>query len=191
MQTILTTDPMLHNFRHYDLIPLKQDSLWLIEEGVVRTFTWNEEGTVVTLGYWGIGDVVGQPLFDLQPYQIECLTSVEVRCIPLNQSSPLLEAICRHIQQTQELLCIVRSERIPQRLQQFLVWLARKFGREVAQGQLINLRLTHQELAEGIGTTRVTVTRQLKQFEQEGIISRPQRNFIVLRDSVQALGSHV
>ncbi|HEY9739297.1 MAG TPA: helix-turn-helix domain-containing protein [Coleofasciculaceae cyanobacterium] len=32
-----------------------------------------------------------------------------------------------------------------------------------------------------IGTTRVTVTRLLNQFEREGVISRPRRHFIVLR----------
>lgn len=182
MQKTLTADLTLHTFSHCDLIPLRPDALWLLDRGAVRTLTWNEEGTVVTLGYWGSGDVVGQPLSNLKPYQIECLTSVEACCIPLDQSYRILDAIWRHSQQTEELLCLVHSERIPQRLQQFLVWLARKFGRKVEQGQLIDLRLTHQELAEVVGTTRVTVTRQLQQFERDGIISRPRRNFIVLHD---------
>lgn len=182
MQKTLTTDLMPRTFKHNDFIPLQPDALWLIEQGAVRTLTWNEEGTVVTLGYWGSGDVVGQPLSNLQPYQIECLTNVEACFIPLNQSCRILDSIWRHIKQTEELLCIVHLERIPQRLQYFLSWLARKFGRRVEAGQLIDLRITHQELAEVLGTTRVTVTRQLKVFEQDGIISRPQRNFIVLHD---------
>ena len=171
-----------HTFKRRDLIPLRQSLLWQIDVGVVRTFTWDEAGTPLALGYWGPGDVVGQPMSRLNPYQIECLTSVEACCIPLNQSCQIIDAIYRHIQQTEELLCIVRLERIPQRLQQFLVWLAQKFGRKVEKGQLIDLRLTHQELAEVIGATRVTVTRQLKHFERDGIISRPNRNFIVLHD---------
>jgi CRP-like cAMP-binding protein len=63
-----------------------------------------------------------------------------------------------------------------------LSWLAKKFGQEVAQGQLIDLRLTHQEIAEIMGTTRVTVTRLLKELETQGIIQRLPRKFIVLHE---------
>lgn len=174
---------MQHTFSRRDLLPLTPDAMWQIVRGAVRTVTWNEEGTPTTLGYWGSGDVVGQPLSRIQPYQIECLTSVEANHIPIHQSHQLLEAMVGHIQQAEELLNIVRQERMHYRLQQLLVWLAQKFGRRVSSGQLIELRLTHQSLAEAIGTTRVTVTRLLNQFEREGTISRPRRHYIVLQDS--------
>ena len=44
--------------------------------------------------------------------------------------------------------------------------------------------LTHQDIAELIGLTRVTVTRLLNAFEKQGIIQRVQRQFIVLHDQV-------
>jgi CRP-like cAMP-binding protein len=61
-----------------------------------------------------------------------------------------------------------------------LTWLARKFGHPVEQGQSLDLQLTHQDMAETIGTTRVTITRLLAQFEQSGIIHRCQRQIILL-----------
>lgn len=175
------TDLMQRTLSCRDLIPLQPDALWKITWGVVRTLTWDEEGTPATLGYWGPGDVVGQPLSRIEPYQIECLTSVEAELIPFHQSHQALDALFLHIQQAEELLSIVRHERMHCRLQQILVWLAQKFGREVNSGRLIDLRLTHQAIAEVIGTTRVTVTRLLNQFEREGVISRPRRHYIVLR----------
>lgn len=54
----------------------------------------------------------------------------------------------------------------------------------VEQGQLIDLRLTHQEIAEVIGTTRVTVTRLLKQFEREAIITSRRRLIILSKKAV-------
>ena len=171
----------VHTFRRDELIPLKPDTFWLLKQGAAKTLTWSEEGTIVTLGYWGPEDIIGQPLSEINPYQIRCLTPVKGACIPLNQWGWLSDAIRRSIQQTEKLLCIVRSENLQQRLLKILVLLAQKFGREVDQGQLIELRLTHQELADVIGATRVTVTRLLKQFEQEGIISRPRRHSIVVR----------
>jgi CRP-like cAMP-binding protein len=58
----------------------------------------------------------------------------------------------------------------------------KKFGREIEQGQLIDLRLTHQEIAEIIGATRVTVTRLLNEFEKRGIIQRLPQHFILLHE---------
>lgn len=168
-------------FNRHDLIPLLPDTLWNITRGVVRTLTWSDQGTLTVLGYWGVGDVVGQPLSKLQPYQIECLTSVEVEGIPAHQYHLYLGAILSHTQQAEELLSIIHQERVYYRLQQFLTWLAGRFGRAVNTGQLIDLRLTHQVISESIGTTRVTVTRLLNQFEREEIISRPKRQLIVLR----------
>ena len=62
-----------------------------------------------------------------------------------------------------------------------LKWLADKFGRTISQGRLIDFKLTHQELADAIDTTRITVTKTLIQFEDEGIILRPRTKCIVLR----------
>lgn len=167
-------------FSRQDLIPQKPDSLWHLERGVVRTLTWSVDGTLRALGYWGPGDVVGQPLSRLNPYQIECSTCVEASIVPKHLWHQVVDAMVRHVQQTEELLSIIHRDPIYLRLQQFLIWLAQKFGRDFDQGQLIDLQLTHQEIAEAVGTTRVTVTRLLNQLKHEGIIRYPQRRTIVL-----------
>lgn len=179
-QSALSTNLIQRTFNRHDQIVLRSDALLRVERGVIRTLTWTEEGTAITLGYWGVGDVVGQPLSTVQPYQIECLTMVEASYIPVSECHSILNEIFQHIQQTEELLSIVRQPSTHERLLKLLVWLAHKFARKVEQGKLIDLRLTHQDLAESIGTTRVTVTRILSQFEQEGKIYRPRRHFIVL-----------
>lgn len=155
------------------------NSVWRIERGIVRTLTWTEAGTLSVLGFWGPGDVVGQPLSRISPYQIECLTSVEVSLIPAHLWHQVLDAIVLHGQQVEELLGILHQQRIPIRLQQLLGWLVQKFGREVEHGQLIDLSLTHQEIAEVLSTTRITVTRVLKQLEQEGRIKRFRRHIVL------------
>jgi CRP-like cAMP-binding protein len=94
---------------------------------------------------------------------------VIVRALQFDQCSHLNQVLLSHLHQTQILLRL-RSGQIHQRLQQLLDWLADKFGHELEQGQLIQLRLTHQDIADTLGTTRVTVTRLLSQFEQQGRI---------------------
>ncbi|MEG4232471.1 helix-turn-helix domain-containing protein [Microcoleus sp. Pol11C3] len=66
------------------------------------------------------------------------------------------------------------------RLLQLLVLLGQKFGREMAQRLLIDLRLTHQEISQALGITRITVTRLMARLEEEGFIDRSRRQYIVL-----------
>ncbi len=176
----LSTALIQQRFNRHDLFPPQPDVLWKIEQGAVRTSTRSEAGATTTLGYWGQGDVVGYPLCRVNPYQIKCLTSVEVSLLPAQLWYQALDAILQHTQQVEELLNILHQD-THDRLLQFSIWLARKFGQEVEQGQLINLPLTHQDIAEVIGTTRVTVTRLIKQLKQEGILDCPRRNCILLR----------
>lgn len=166
-------------FTRREILPARNDVLWRIERGAVRTLTWSEDGTFITLGYWGAGDLIGYPLSRVKPYQIECLTSVEVTALPPHLWSQDVNALLSHIQQAEELLSIVHRKPICLRLWQFLTWLSAKFGRDVEQGKLIDLNVTHQEMAEVLNTTRVTVTRLLQQFEEEGTLIRHKRRVIL------------
>lgn len=169
-----------HKFDKRDIIPQTNNSLWLIKKGVVRTLTWNEIGKTIILGYWGEGDIVGLPLSKVDPYQAQCLNVVEAICLPWEKCSYLFKEISHCVGQTDELLRIVRTEKMYERLTKLLIWLAQKFGSKVSQGILIELRLTHHELADMIGSTRVTVTRLLNQLDKEKIIVRPCRFSIII-----------
>ncbi len=166
-------------FTRREVIPPRNDVLWRIQRGAVRALTWGEDGTYITLGYWGTGDLIGYPLSKVKPYQIECLTSVEVSVVPPHLWNQDTNALLSHIQQAEELLSIIHRKPIALRLWQFLMWLSEKFGRDVEQGKLIDLNVTHQEMAEVLNTTRVTITRLLQQFEEEGTLSRYKRRMIL------------
>lgn len=166
-------------FTRREVIPPRNDVLWRIEHGAVRTLTWGEDGTFITLGYWGLGDLIGYPLSRIQPYQIECLTGVEVSVVPAHLWHQDVDALLSHIQQAEDLLSIVHRKPISLRLWQFLLWLSEKFGRDIDKGKLIDLNITHQDIAEVLNTTRVTITRLLQQFEEEGTILRHKRRIIL------------
>jgi CRP-like cAMP-binding protein len=173
------------NLKHKTFVPgelmaLEADYYWMIEEGVVKTYTQTEEGTPITLGYWGVNDLIGQSLSLIYPYQVKCLTTVKARRVPLKQADQITGLIQRHLQQMEEVLYILRSDKIYQRLKGILVWLGNKFGQAIEIGQLIDLRLTHQDLAELVGATRVTITKLINQLEQEGFLSRPGRNTFII-----------
>ncbi len=172
-------------FTRRELIPPEKDVLWRIERGAVRTLTWSEDEIFITLGYWGAGDLIGYSLSKVQPYQIECLTSVEVSIIPSHLWYKDIDAFLSHIKHSEELLSIVHTKPMSLRLGKFLLWLSEKFGRDVEQGKLIDLNITHQEISEVLNTTRVTVTRLLQQFEEQGDLLRYKRRIILLSANKQ------
>ncbi|MFH7027533.1 MAG: Crp/Fnr family transcriptional regulator [Heteroscytonema crispum UTEX LB 1556] len=174
-------------FERREIISAQDDVLWRIERGTVRAVTWDENGTSVTLGYWGVGDIIGYPLSKVQPYHLESLTYVEAVMIPLEALTQNLDALRSHIQQLEELMSIVNCKRVSLRIWQFLVWLSNKFGRELEQGKLIELGVTHQEIADVLNTTRVTVTRMLQRFEAEGKLQKHKRKLILAMSHIEKL----
>ena len=132
------------------------------------------------MGFWGAKDVIGKSLSTIEPYVLKCITDVEAISIPKHQWENISTAILSHARQTQKMMCIIRRSRVHQRLWLLLQWLARKFGRIIEEGILINFQITHQDLADAIGTTRITVTKILNQLERDDLILRPRNKCIVL-----------
>lgn len=159
------------------------NELWRIQTGFVRVFTGLESGCNLTLGIWSAGDVVGKALSSILPYQIECLTPVQAVAMSIHSLDNPTGVVLKHLHQAEELTLIRSHKRIEIMLLKLLTWLAQRFGQDANQGRLIDLRLTHQDLSELLGITRVTVTRALIQLEQQGFIQRLSLQRIVLQQS--------
>lgn len=175
MKSLTKQNPVNLRARQFEkrtFLPQEVDYLWKLESGVVRTLTWLEDGTIVTLGVWGKGDTVGHAFSASEPYQIECITKVEAVAFSLENWQPFAGVLFEHLQQAKELMVIRSYKTVDMMVMKLLIWLSQKFGREVETGRLIDLRLTHQDIAEILGTTRVTVTRVLTQLEEQGLIQR-------------------
>ncbi len=165
-------------------LPLDPDHLFKIQQGYVRTLIWTAEDSLRSLGIWGPGDIVGH-LNPSDRCALECLTDVKVSRIPARCWHLELPQLLQRLAETEALLEIMHSSCTRERLYQFLLWLSQKFGQTIEQGKLIDLTLSHQDLAEILGCTRVTVTRLIGQLEHEGLIERDQRRFILLKSSAE------
>ncbi len=96
----------------------------------------------------------------------------------------IINVLCarlRQVWQTQSLSSGSADARIRMGIHQ----LAKKHGIRDAHGTIIDLKITHQELAEMVGTSRETVTRVLARLREEGIIEIEQRRITLL--NAQAL----
>ncbi|MGA8752522.1 Crp/Fnr family transcriptional regulator, partial [Candidatus Deferrimicrobium sp.] len=74
------------------------------------------------------------------------------------------------------------------RLSKVLLRLCDEHGRETPKGTLIPLRLTHEDLANLIGTTRETVTTQMIRFRRMGIVKSQDRFLVVDKSRLKGFG---
>jgi CRP-like cAMP-binding protein len=81
---------------------------------------------------------------------------------------------------------LFRSNR--ERLIYLLLELAEKYGRTNPDGLLIGIKLSHQELANMIGSTRETVTVLLGELQSEGLLAI-QRRQVILRNPTRLADS--
>ncbi|PSN15421.1 transcriptional regulator [filamentous cyanobacterium CCT1] len=170
-------------------MPLRVDEILIICRGIVQLFTIQQDGSETLLGLAGPSMPVGLPLTTVDPYWATALTDVDVLSLPMAEiegSSVLMAGMFRNVtlrmQQAEAWLALSGKRLVADRLKHFLLMLAKDFGHVEPSGIRIPIRLTHHQLATAIGTTRVTVTRLLKDFKTEGWLTIDQRQMVLQLD---------
>ncbi len=95
----------------------------------------------------------------------------------------LLRILCLRLRESWNRIHILNFREAPQRLKMLLKILAGENGVKTPSGVKINLKLTHQEIADMAGLTRETVTRVVNQWRREGLITIPRSRNILLHDA--------
>jgi CRP/FNR family cyclic AMP-dependent transcriptional regulator len=75
--------------------------------------------------------------------------------------------------------CALLGLRLEERLIHELAVLARDFGRETRAGVLVDLPLTHADLAEFALASRANVARVMKRLEREGLVAKDARKIVL------------
>jgi CRP-like cAMP-binding protein len=165
------------HYRRNQEIPLLQQDILIVQQGIVQISTFDADGNVVLLALASASMPFGLPLTFIDPYFATALTNVSLmrftvaeidQHVALNRL--VLRGIDRRLQQSEAIQLILGNRHIQERLHQFLLLLSREIGEPVADGIRLTARLTHQHLASTIGTTRVTVTRTLSRMQDSGLI---------------------
>lgn len=164
---------------------------WRIEKGYVWLARWAAGADPLTLGLWGPGELVIPELAGLSGLELRSLSPVVV---DEEESSVAAERefLEDQLHQAAVLLSLSRVRPAEFRLLQLLDWLASRFGTMTGRGVLLSFGerpLTHQQLADIAGVTRVTVTKALSHFRQSGVIAFQEGGSLLLRIPGAELGS--
>lgn len=153
-----------------DVLP--SEGSWSILEGYVRISSWDQQGDAFTLAIWGPGEWVSTAYSTLSPLEMLCMSHVQVEQYEPAEGA-VLEFLKRQIQMTEQIFEINRMRSAELRLLALLRWISVRFGQVNSHGHRFSLKemnLTHRDLADLCGLTRVTVTKNLNRYKSLGLL---------------------
>ncbi|MEA1833910.1 Crp/Fnr family transcriptional regulator [Methylobacterium durans] len=159
--------------------------IFLIEEGRVRVFYTGPSGRQITLAYWTPGHFIGGPSLTggglhqwsgeaIEPCRVTALSAATlqglVRQMP-NFALCLIEALEAKGRCYTAMAQMLGTRSVIERLAQLLLNLGDLYGRRVDGAVVIERRITHDEIAALVGSTRQWVTMMLRRFQDEGVLA--------------------
>ncbi len=183
------------------------DPLYIVEEGLVKISVCSSSGRDLTLGLYGPGEVFGEESVLEDGRRMAFATALHPSLLVVVPRARLHALLERH-KEVASLLTRLLATRVKDSIRQLesLVWspvparlagallrLAERNGVAESGGTRVDLRITHQELANLIGSTRETTTATLNEFRRRGWISIVRRSIVLLRPAplaALAFGHH-
>lgn len=183
---------LLQMYEKGEEINLVNQGLWQVHRGVVQLSRLNQQGKESILG-WATPSLsfFGNWLQDSGANRAVALTDVYLawhRATEI-ESSPtlmryLLSQFSDRLMKSSRLLTITGHKKVETRLQELLIMLKQEMGQDVEPGKRIQVRFTHQNLADIICTTRVTITRLLGEFQAQDWIAIDEERHIIVKEAL-------
>jgi len=173
------------------------DRIHILKKGRVRVYRSTADGKQLTLDIHEKGTILGDMGLlgqDRVPEAYaEAIDDGVICTITPDELRKLIERypiiginIIRHLsgrlQAAERELEAMAYQRVDQRLARKLIDLGARFGIDSPRGTIIGARLTQQELAEMVGTTRETLAHTLGDFRRQGLLDT-QKHQVVIRDA--------
>ncbi len=180
--------------------------LFIVKAGSVRIYRISPEGRRVTLAVLGpgslfgdmelIGQRMGEGFAEAQEASVLCLMSEQdVRTMLLADTriaTRIITGLGRRLAEVEQRLADTVLKTAPQRVAAVLCRLATtapESGLFAPRG--FNIRLTHEQLAELVGTTRETATKLLGELRVAGLVRLHRGGIVVLDlDRLHAVAEH-
>jgi CRP/FNR family transcriptional regulator, cyclic AMP receptor protein len=170
------------------------DTFFILVKGSVSVCRIAPDGRETILSILKEGDFFGEmSMFDssLRSASIKTLTETEVGAIRQADFLTLLDrnprigrslviALSERLRAANALIAATTSQDIRARLASLLLNLGDQFGERVDNGTRITLRLTNQEMANMIGTTRETVNRTLNRFWDDKLVDMRTAHVVIV-----------
>ncbi len=171
------------------------EMVYFIESGQIKLLMLSSEGRECILAIHSAGDIFGELCLSGLGARLEtatAMTQTMLKQIPCSQflgrlsRDSLFEGFVRYLavriadqQQVIANLVTVDSE---QRLGKTLLQLARTLGKKDPRSTRIELKISHEELSEMVGTTRPRISWFMQRFHNLGLIETNRDRFLIIKE---------
>lgn len=177
-------------------------SVFFVNGGRVKISRVTPDGKELTLAYRGPGELFGELcLVDGRPREemAEAMENALVTQMDREQFEALLrthaglglalaKTLCARRREIESRLEDLIFKDVSAKLAELLLGLCDDYGVDDARGTLVAVKITHQEMANLIGSTRETVSLTLSQFKRRKLISSAGRKVIITdKEGLRAL----
>jgi len=170
---------------------LAGDYMYVIREGEVKVTKLSGDGREKILGLLGPGDFFGEmALLDNAVRSASVKSLTETRIVALSRSdflkelrhSPdlamaVIQELTHRVRQMDEQASSLSFQRVKERTQGLLRRMAKQ--KTSIEGRCATPALTHQQIADMIGTSRETVTRVVKRLKGQGWLEQEGKRYLV------------
>ena len=175
------------------------EQLFAVLKGRVQITTISEEGKEIIFNLVEPGELFGEiSLFDGMERTATAMTLIASELLLINRRDfiPFLEknphiaikmltALCQRLRQTNVMMEDALFRTLSSRLAKKLIALADFYGEKTPDGKTrINLSLSHTQLGNMIDSSRESVCRQMRGWENDEIVSM-ENGYIILHNSEQ------
>lgn len=172
------------------------NTLYIVVSGLIKIYKSDVSGRTKTLAYLKEGDFFGEmAMLDEEKRSASACVMEDSLVLILNRSDfqreilnypeialKLMKTLSERIRSANKQIEDLTFRNLPGRVASTLLDLSKKYGVKDNQGTKINLKLTHQELADMIGTAREVVTSILSNFKKAGCIVFNQKYIVIADD---------
>lgn len=163
-------------YRRGERVRLRADHVLLVRRGVLALTYTHEDGVEALTGLCGPGSLVLPAADDGPAVAAHTDTTADVRpwrdCAAEPGFADLLRA---RLADAEAWTAVQGHPHLDQRVLGLLRLLARQFGVAHAEGTLLDLDLTHAQMATAVGTTRATLSRQVGVMRRRGQVRTVRR----------------
>lgn len=174
----------------------KDELVYFIERGQIKLLMLSPEGRECLLAIHTTGDIFGELCLSGLGARLETATAMEdtiVKQVPCPQFFSRLERdklfpgfvqyLTVRIADQQQVIANLVTVDSEQRLGKTLLSLARTLGKKDPRSIRIELKITHEELSEMVGTTRPRISVFMQRFKNLGLIETNADHFLIIKEN--------
>ncbi len=181
--------------KHVYIVGDEHETVYFIEKGQIKLVMVSSEGKECMLAIHGAGDVFGELCLSGLGGRLETATAMEeslLKEIPCGKflarlaKDALLEGFIKYLavriadqQQVIANLVTVDSE---QRLGKTLLQIAKKLGKKDPRSVRIEVKISHEELATMVGTTRPRISVFMQRFRNLELIEYNTEHHLIIKE---------